>query len=305
MTLKLYPKQEIFMNIPRMYQNLWMSNGGAIDNTIRAGWLAHNFDNRTLILIGVALIRQLLHVYERQVLHVYEKDFPKYTNIRNIVDGVEQFVDGLISEKYLAKIAIRANEMFHNAASSMSSLQIANATHSLVTATHSLVTAVKYHEDIEFHDMGMVYPKDVAEKILHEEVANEIEQVSAYTAASALYGFSGVITPPERTQSEHRDVEEPQLLYSDSDCLDLRRRQNGLMELFIPGPEWQSHWRTSDTSGLAKAIYKEKEWGRCPILADALMDAGCDDPWIMYVLRERWEDCGRGVWILDRLTGRR
>ena len=36
-------------------------------------------------------------------------------------------------------------------------------------------------------------------------------------------------------------------------------------------------WRTADVLGLARAIYEERAFDRLPLLADALMDAGCAD----------------------------
>src|SRR5688572_25898184 len=36
-------------------------------------------------------------------------------------------------------------------------------------------------------------------------------------------------------------------------------------------------WRTPDVRTLARGIYDERDWGRMPVLADALLDAGCDD----------------------------
>ena len=40
-------------------------------------------------------------------------------------------------------------------------------------------------------------------------------------------------------------------------------------------------WRTSDVVGLAQAIYDDKAFERMPILADALMDAGCEEEQII------------------------
>lgn len=37
------------------------------------------------------------------------------------------------------------------------------------------------------------------------------------------------------------------------------------------------HWLTSNVVDLTRTIYEEKAFGRMPILADALMDAGCDN----------------------------
>src|SRR5262245_10955694 len=57
-------------------------------------------------------------------------------------------------------------------------------------------------------------------------------------------------------------------------------------------------WRTSDTLGLAQAIYEDRALNRLPILADALMDAGCNDDYILSHCRvdERHPD---ECWALD------
>jgi len=62
-------------------------------------------------------------------------------------------------------------------------------------------------------------------------------------------------------------------------------------------------WRSSDVLGLARAIYEDRTFDRMPILADALMDAGCTDDKII-------GHCGgdkphvRGCWVLDLVLGR-
>ena len=40
-------------------------------------------------------------------------------------------------------------------------------------------------------------------------------------------------------------------------------------------------WRTSDVVDVARGIYEDKAFERMPILADALMDAGCEDEQII------------------------
>jgi hypothetical protein len=57
-------------------------------------------------------------------------------------------------------------------------------------------------------------------------------------------------------------------------------------------------WRTSDVTGLARAIYDDKAFERMPILADALMDAGCEDEQIISHCRGTGPHV-RGCWVAD------
>jgi hypothetical protein len=60
-------------------------------------------------------------------------------------------------------------------------------------------------------------------------------------------------------------------------------------------------WRTPDVRTLARGIYDERDWGRMPVLADALLDAGCDDERVLGHCRERLH--ARGCWLLDGVLG--
>ncbi len=58
-------------------------------------------------------------------------------------------------------------------------------------------------------------------------------------------------------------------------------------------------WLTSNVVDLAKVIYDEKKWGIFPILADALMDAGCDDEKVINHCRSEvreFNDGGTSYW---------
>jgi hypothetical protein len=61
-------------------------------------------------------------------------------------------------------------------------------------------------------------------------------------------------------------------------------------------------WRTSDVLSLARGVYEERAFDRLPILADALLDAGCED-------RELLDHCcgpcphARGCWVVDSVLG--
>jgi hypothetical protein len=62
-------------------------------------------------------------------------------------------------------------------------------------------------------------------------------------------------------------------------------------------------WRTSDVVGLARAIYDDKAFERMPILADALMDAGCEDEQIIAHCRGDGPHV-RGCWVVDLVLGK-
>ena len=62
-------------------------------------------------------------------------------------------------------------------------------------------------------------------------------------------------------------------------------------------------WRTADTDGVARAIYEDQAFGRLPILADALMDAGCDDERLLGHCQGRGPHT-RGCWPVDLVLGK-
>jgi hypothetical protein len=62
-------------------------------------------------------------------------------------------------------------------------------------------------------------------------------------------------------------------------------------------------WRSSDVVVLAQAIYEEKAFERMPILADALMDAGCEDDRVIAHCRDDGPHV-RGCWVVDLVLRR-
>jgi hypothetical protein len=61
-------------------------------------------------------------------------------------------------------------------------------------------------------------------------------------------------------------------------------------------------WLTATAVSLARAIYAERAFDRLPILADALEDAGCDDPGLLAHLRGDGPHV-RGCWAVDLVLG--
>jgi hypothetical protein len=58
------------------------------------------------------------------------------------------------------------------------------------------------------------------------------------------------------------------------------------------------NWLAPIVKQLATAIYEDRDFDRLPILADALEDAGCNQPDILSHLRSGGDHC-RGCWALD------
>jgi len=87
--------------------------------------------------------------------------------------------------------------------------------------------------------------------------------------------------------------------------VDHRRCQmdNGLVSV---SRRWQvtfdPAWRTANAVGLATSISDQDDFGRLPILADALEDAGCTDVDILKHCREKG-DHWRGCWVVDMILG--
>ncbi len=62
-------------------------------------------------------------------------------------------------------------------------------------------------------------------------------------------------------------------------------------------------WLSSTVLDLARTIYDERVWERMPILADALMDASCDNEEILNHCRGEGPHV-RGCWVVDLLLGK-
>jgi hypothetical protein len=66
--------------------------------------------------------------------------------------------------------------------------------------------------------------------------------------------------------------------------------------------EFDPKWRTADVMRLAKSIEADRGFDRMNMLADALMEAGCEHEAILLHLQEEREH-QRGCWVLDLILG--
>ncbi len=87
----------------------------------------------------------------------------------------------------------------------------------------------------------------------------------------------------------------------------LRRAQAPLVRDIFGNPfrpaAFDPGWRTHDVVGVARGIYDERAFDRLPILADALMDAGCDHEDILAHCRSEGTHV-RGCWVVDLVLAR-
>jgi hypothetical protein len=75
---------------------------------------------------------------------------------------------------------------------------------------------------------------------------------------------------------------------------------------FRPSPSLPSAtlaWNDGTVRRLAQAIYEDRAFDRMPILADALEDAGCTEPYILDHCRQP-EEHVRGCWVVDLILGK-
>jgi hypothetical protein len=62
-------------------------------------------------------------------------------------------------------------------------------------------------------------------------------------------------------------------------------------------------WLTSDVTALARQMYDSRDFSPMPILADALQDAGCENPDVLNHCRSDGPHV-RGCWVVDLLLGK-
>ena len=86
-----------------------------------------------------------------------------------------------------------------------------------------------------------------------------------------------------------------------------RRRQTKYLRDIFGNPfrpvPLDPRWLTSTVVDLVQAIYDERAFDRMPILADALMDAGCDSDEIILHCRGDGPHVS-GCWVVDLLLGK-
>ena len=62
-------------------------------------------------------------------------------------------------------------------------------------------------------------------------------------------------------------------------------------------------WRTGTAVSLARGMYESRDFSAVPILADALQDAGCNEPALLDHCRDTNQTRVRGCWAVDLVLG--
>lgn len=84
-------------------------------------------------------------------------------------------------------------------------------------------------------------------------------------------------------------------------------RQTDLLRDIFGNPfrpvTFDPNWLNADVLALARQMYETRDFSAIPILADALMDAGCGEEQVLGHCRGDGPHV-RGCWVIDALTGR-
>ncbi|HJZ89440.1 MAG TPA: hypothetical protein VKE40_01115 [Gemmataceae bacterium] len=124
----------------------------------------------------------------------------------------------------------------------------------------------------------------------------------------------GVISNAQFSAYAHgwANDDEPDTFFDDTPASDALRQarvrlQEAVFRDIVGNPfhpvAFDPRWWTSDAVGLARAIYEDRASARMPILADALMDAGCADDTIIGHCRGPGPHV-RGCWVVDLVLGK-
>jgi hypothetical protein len=98
--------------------------------------------------------------------------------------------------------------------------------------------------------------------------------------------------PPDASATDRARREQAALLA----CVVGRRRRPAVE------PAWLT-WNGGIVRALAAAAYESRDFGRLPLLADALEDTGCAEADLLAHLRGPGPHC-RGCWVVDVLLGK-
>jgi hypothetical protein len=92
-------------------------------------------------------------------------------------------------------------------------------------------------------------------------------------------------------------------LDAEFECQVLRDLVGPLLFRPVQYSPWWLSWADGTVAKLAHQIYAEKDFASLPVLADALTEAGCDDPDILSHCRQPGEHV-LGCWVVDLLLGK-
>jgi hypothetical protein len=137
------------------------------------------------------------------------------------------------------------------------------------------------------------------------------DQTEVFVWSSLAHPFRNGFPPHLVNESEGTASRDWRAVISPEEELAGMRRMEGLMACILFRPAGNVTvdrsvltWNDGVVGKLARAIYQERSFADLPILADALEEAGCDEPSILAHCRQPGQPHGRGCWVLDLLAGR-
>jgi hypothetical protein len=149
------------------------------------------------------------------------------------------------------------------------------------------------------------HPLNVGERLADGEVTDE-ERLSAAArdvGPAAVFAVVRYATYRDASPSNARGALAAALAVDPSFGSELATTVRCLFGNPFQAADFDPQWRTADVMGLARAIYDDRAFDRMPILADALLDAGCDDEDILSHCRSSGPHV-RGCWVVDLVLGK-
>jgi hypothetical protein len=142
-------------------------------------------------------------------------------------------------------------------------------------------------------DLGAAHLAAVRDTVEPEDITNLAE----YNANNAL--FAAVNASGDRSRLMYAaecatDAASDRALEAARQCVLLR---DILGNPFHP-VVFDTDWRTTTVTALARQMYESRDFSSMPILADALQDAGCDNEEILNHCRGEGPHV-RGCWVVD------
>jgi hypothetical protein len=149
-------------------------------------------------------------------------------------------------------------------------------------------------------DIGWGYSWAAAAAAEPDHLVRFLSRLVESVAVAAMHTPEVIAGLPPPLQSAMRQYSERSAATGAS-AADLLRCIAG--DPFRPAA-FDARWRTPDAVALARAAHDGRAFDGMPVLADALMDAGCTDERVLAHLRDPGPHA-RGCWVLDAVLGLR
>lgn len=214
----------------------------------------------------------------RRIWHLFGDE-----SMKRLIEVSERYLDGAASreEQVAAQEAIRFRLSVSHLALEQSYVEVATPLTHAVAAAGLLIA-----------DGGLLSQPEGA----HRRAA-----IAAHCAAAAVreWVFQSLTWQgPEDFYEATLPAREAEALEKEEQCILLRDIAGNPFRPVVFDP----NWRTPVAAGLARAIYEDRSFDHLPILADALMEAECDDAQILAHCRTP-EPHAWGCWVLDLVRG--